>query len=298
MDWIQASLVAALFLGLYDLCNKHAVANNAVLPVIFLGTLCAASVWIALMALDRLLPGSLTEALQVDPLTWSQHGQILIKSSIVACSWVFTYFAVKHLPVSVAGPVRSTGPLWTFVGALALFGERPHAVQGIGVLVTLLSFVALSLVGRAEGISFHRDKWIGSLAAGTLLGVVSTLYDKHLFGTLRFRPSTVQAWFSIYLVALFLPLAIGWKWRWWARGEFRWRWTIPCIGLTLLVSDYVYFGALRDPEGLVSVVTAIRRSSVLVGFVGGLWWFREKNGWRKLPAVLGLLLGVVLIVVG
>ncbi|MFO1450680.1 MAG: DMT family transporter [Opitutaceae bacterium] len=298
MTWILASLIAAFFLGLYELCNKHAVGGNAVFPVIFLGTVCSAAVWAGLIGVDRLSPGTLAAAFTVDPLSWKQHGQILVKSVIVAVSWVFTYFAVKHLPVSIAGPVRSTGPLWTFTGALVLFGERPHFWQTVGVVVILLAFWALSLAGRAEGIAFHRDKWIGFLALGTLLGSVSGLYDKHLMGTLQFRASTVQAWFQFYLVLLFLPIVIGWKRRWWVRGEFHWRWSIPFIGLTLLVSDYLYFWALRNPEALVSVVTAIRRTSVLVGFVGGLFWLGERNGWKKLPAVLGLLAGVAMIVMG
>src|SRR5262245_7410058 len=107
MNWIFASLVAALFLGLYDLCNKHAVADNAVFPVIFIGTVCSAGVWLSLMAVEAVTPGALPSAFTVDPLTLRQHGQILLKSGIVCVSWVFTYFGLKHLPVSIAGPVRS-----------------------------------------------------------------------------------------------------------------------------------------------------------------------------------------------
>jgi drug/metabolite transporter (DMT)-like permease len=153
-------------------------------------------------------------------------------------------------------------------------------------------------VGRDEGIRFSRDRWIGYLAAGTLFGAASTLYDKHLLGTLQYRPATVQAWFAIYLVVLFAPLAAGWKRRWWPRGEFQWRWSIPGIGLALLVSDFLYFSALHDPDGLVSVVTAIRRTSVVVSFVGGLLWFGERNGLRKAPVIAGILGGVLLIVLG
>ena len=35
MHWIVASLVSAFFLGCYDLFTKHAVRDNAVLPVLF-----------------------------------------------------------------------------------------------------------------------------------------------------------------------------------------------------------------------------------------------------------------------
>jgi len=300
MDWIAASLVAAAFLGLYELATKHGVQGNAVVPVVFFGTLTAAGIWAGLLACGALLPAALPEGLRVDPLSWREHGLILLKSVIVAVSWLFTFVAVKHLPVSLAGPVRATGPFWTFLGALAVFGERPHPWQAVGVLVTLGSFWLLSWAGRSEGVRFAGNRWVAYLLVGTLLGSVSGLYDKYLFGTLLLRAPTVQAWFHFYLAVLFLPLYLGWRNAWWppAEAKFHWRWSIPGIGAALLVADYLYFWALRDADALVSVVTAIRRTSVLVSFAGGLLWFGERYGWRKALAVAGILLGLSLIILG
>jgi drug/metabolite transporter (DMT)-like permease len=118
-------------------------------------------------------------------------------------------------------------------------------------MITLASFFSLSLAGAKEGIHFHRNKWIGFLLGGTLLGAVSGLYDKFLLGRQGFTASTVQCWFSIYLALLFLPLAVGWKLRWWPRHVFHWRWSIVLVSLTLLVADFLYFNALRDPAALI-----------------------------------------------
>ncbi len=298
MNWIVASLVAALFLGIYELCTKHAVRENAVVPVLCLSTLCAAGVWLSLMAVAAVAPGALPAALRVDPLGWGEHLQLALKSALVASSWMFTYFAMKHLPVSITSPIRATGPIWTLAGALVVLAERPTWMEWLGIATTLASFVGLSLAGRSEGLRFHRDRWIGYMVCGTLLGALSALYDKFLLSQAGFTVPTVQAWFSIYLAVLFLPLAIGWKRRWWVRNEFHWRWSIPCIAAMLLISDYLYFGALRDPESLVSLVSSLRRGSTLVAFAGGLWLFGEANGLRKLPAVLGVLVGIVLTIFG
>jgi drug/metabolite transporter (DMT)-like permease len=174
-----------------------------------------------------------------------------------------------------------------------------HPDNIVANITTVVSFVRLSVTGRREGVHFHRDKWVGFLIAETLLGAVSSLYDKYLLGRLHFSVPTVQAWFSVYLVVLFTPFAIGWKRRWWSRNEFRWRWSIPFIAFSLLVADYIYFSALRDPASLVSVVMSLRRrGSTLVGFAGGLLLFGEKNGLQKLPAVIGILVGIVLTVMG
>jgi bacterial/archaeal transporter family protein len=298
MHWIVASLVSAFFLGCYDLATKHAVRDNAVLPVLFFANVFSASVWLALMAANEFVPAALPASTIVVPLGLMQHAQLALKSFIVACSWCCAYFAVKHLPISIAAPIRATGPVWTLGGALLMLGERPSTLELLGILTTLGSFVALSFVGRAEGIHFHRNKWIGWLFVGTLLNAVSALYDKFLLGRAGFTASTVQAWFSIYLALLFLPLAVGWQRRWWPRHEFHWRWSVLLMAVFLLIADFIYFTALRDPEALISVVSSLRRGSTLVAFAGGLLLFREVNGWKKFPAVLGVLAGIVLTITG
>jgi transporter family protein len=298
MYWIIATLFSAVFLGTYELFTKHAVRENAVVPVLFFSTLSGASVWTALMLLNHVRPGLLPPSLVTDPISALQHLQLALKSAIVAGSWMFTYFALKHLPLSLGSPIRATSPLWTLVGAILVLGERPGTLQTIGILTTLASFVGLSMAGAREGVHFHKNKWVVFIILGAISGALSSLYDKYLLGRLRFSVPTVQAWFSVYLVVCFLPFAVGWKCRWWPRNEFVWRWSIPLIALALLVSDYAYFSALRDPASLVSVVMSLRRGSTLVAFGGGLLFFGERYGWRKLPAVLGILAGIALSLLG
>ena len=298
MNWVVATLLSAFFLGLYDLCTKYAVRANAVTPVLFFSTLTGAAVWLGLLLVQAVHPGLLPPSLVTDALTAKQHLQLLLKSGIVAASWIGTYYALKHLPLSLGAPIRAMSPLLTLFGAILILGERPSWLETIGILTTLGSFVGLSIAGAQEGVHFHRNKWVGFLLVGTLFGAVSSLYDKYLFTTLNFSVPTVQCWFQIYLVVFFAPFALGWKLRLWQRNEFHWRWTIPFIALALLVADYLYFSALRHPDALVAIVMSLRRASTLVAFAGGLLIFREVNGWKKLPAVIGILAGIILTLLG
>ena len=296
MPWIAASLLSAFFLGLYDLTKKHALRDNAVVPVLFFATVCGAAIWLALLLAGHAAPGLLPAAFVPEPLTPAQHGLIFLKSIIVASSWAFTYFGIKHLPLSLAAPIRATGPIWTLGGALVVLAERPTWLSTVGILLTLGSFFGLSVAGRAEGVHFFRNKWVGCMIAGTLCGAVSGLYDKFLLGRAGFSAAAVQSWFTLYLPIVLSPLALGWWRRWWPRHEFRWRWSIPLIALTLLVADFVYFDALRNPEALVSLVSSLRRGSTLVAFAGSIWIFHEAHGRRKLPAILGIVIGMIITV--
>jgi drug/metabolite transporter (DMT)-like permease len=298
MSWIAASLVSAFFLGCYELSQKHALRDNAVLAVVFASSSCGALVWLALLALGHAAPAVLPAALIPEPLGWQLHLMLMLKSAIVAASWSCTYFGVKHLPLSLAAPIRATSPLWTFAGALVVLGERPTGLETAGALLTLASFYGLSLAGRADGVHFHRNQWVGYIVAGTILNAVSGLYDKYLLGRLGLSAATVQAWFMIYLPVVMSPLVFGWWRRWWPRNEFHWRWSIPLIAAALLVADFVYFDALRNPDALISVVASLRRGSTLVAFAGSIWLYHESGGAKKLPAVLGIVAGIVLTILG
>ncbi len=306
MHWAWLSLTSAALLGLYDICQKHALKNNPVIPVLCASTGTAAAVWSCLLVLQALWPGLLPAALIVPPLGWREHALLLLKSAIVASSWMCTYLAVKHLPISLAAPIRATSPLWTLGAAILLLGERPSWLQLLGILTTLLSFFGLSVAGRLEGVHFHRDRWVGFMILGTLFGAASGLYDKVLLAQLGLQPATVQAWFSIYLLVLFAPLALlSSRARRRRReqgaldaGRFQLRFSIPLLALCLLCADFAYFHALREPEGLISLVASIRRGSTLIAFAAGLFLFKEVNGLKKLPAVLGIVSGIVLTLLG
>lgn len=298
MHWIAAALLSALFLGVYELCTKHAVRNNAVLPVLFYSTLTGAVVWFGLLAVDYGMPDALPKSLVTDRLTGFQHLQLALKSGIVALSWIFTYFGLKHLPLSLGSPIRATSPVVVLLGAVLILGERLSLLELLGVATTIGSFIGLSFAGRGEGVHFHRNKWVWFLVAGTILGAMSALYDRYLLGKLHFSVPTVQAWFSIYLLVFFTPFMIGWQRRWWPRNEFHWRWSVPGIALMLLVADYIYFSALTHPDALVAIVMSLRRGSTLVAFAGGLLFFGERSDLTKALAVLGIVVGIALTVLG
>lgn len=296
MHWILLSLLSAIFLGVYGIAKKAAAHENAVPGVLFLNVLTAAVICAPVVLVSALWPDRLAGTpLFVEPISAIEHGMLAAKSLLVGLSWTLALFGVKHLPLSVSTPIRSTAPLWTILIAVALLGERPGASQWVGILVVLLAFFLLSQIGKREGIHFRNNRGVACMVGATLLGSMSAIYDKHLLQQADFTPATVQAWFSIYLVGVMLPLATYWWFKERRAKPLQLRWAIPAIAVTLLIADFLYFTAVSDPEALISVVSPLRRTSVLIPFAFGILFLSEKN-WKAKAACIGLmLLGVGLV---
>ncbi len=293
MHWFTLSLLSAGFLGFYEIAKKVSLRDNAVPPVLYFNVLTSALLWLPFVILSRTASQSIPfEMLRVDALSWTMHGQLFLKAVIAGTSWIFASFALKHLPMSIAAPIRASSPVWTILIATVVMHERPTPTQWLGVGCILGSFWAFSLVGRREGIHFHRDRWVGCMLVATLLGSLSALYDKFLLQNKDMRPSTVQAWFSIYLVMFMTPLMVHWLLRRRKLEPFQWRWAIPMIAILLLVSDFLYFSAIADKQAMISLISPLRRTSVIIAFVAGVLIYQEKNWRAKGVCVAALLIGV------
>ncbi len=296
--WAFAGLLSALFLGIYDIFKKTSLNGNAVMPVLFFSTLTSTVIFLPVVIGSLFFPVTFSTIGLFSPtLNFFQHLQVFLKSLIVVSSWILAFFAMKHLPVTVFSPIRATGPFWTLIGALVIFHEKLNVLQWFGVLLTLLFFFLFSTTGRKEGIEYKSNKWIWFIVGATLLGAVSGLYDKFIIA--RIDRIAVQAWFSIYQVIILLPiLAIFWFPGRNKTTPFRWRWSIPAIGLTLVIADFLYFYALSCDGSMISVIAALRRTSVLVTFAFGAFVLGEVNLKQKGLLLLGILAGTFLMTLG
>jgi bacterial/archaeal transporter family protein len=295
--WVVLGLFSALFLGFYDIVRKKVLKDNAIIPVLFLASSTCGLLFVPLVVLSHFGIIQTGSVFYIMPVTPQMHALFFLKSLIVGSSWFFGYYALSNLPLTIVTPINSTGPMWTLVGALIIFGERFSGFQWIGIVVVLFFFYIFSLAGKHEGIVFSKNKWIYAVIAGTLLGAVSSLYDKYLFR--HYDRMAVQAWYSIYFVPVFLPfLMIIWYPKRKNTVSFRWSRLIPIIGVALVISDFMYFYALSQKESLITILSVLRRSSVVVSFTAGAIFFSEQNLKRKSFALAGILIGVIAIIFG
>lgn len=295
--WMYLGLLSALFLGLHNLCKKHAVQGNEVFPVL-LGTILAGFLLILPFFVGSVYFPEYTKTIgfYIDDVSLATHGFIFIKSIIMAASWVLAYQALKHLPITIVTPIRSAGPFFTFIGAIFIYQEKPTYWQWIGFFLIIFSVMLYSRIGKKEGINFKRNKWIFAIIGATFLGASSGLYDKFLIQNLALTPQTLQFWFCFYTILILLViLSVTWFPYAKKRSAFKWRWSIPAVGVLLQTADYFYFKALQDPEALIMLLSAIKRSQIIIAVVIGGLIFKEKNKRKKLVPLAGILIGVALI---
>lgn len=299
MVWLLLAFTSAALLGFYDVFKKQALDGNAVLPVLFFNTLFCSFIFlpfIVLSATTGVLDGTM---FYVPVVGWDVHKYILLKSLIVLSSWLLAYFGMKHIPLTIYGPINATRPILVLVGALLIFGEELNTFQWIGVGLAVVSYFMLSRTSKKEGIDFKHNKWIFVIAGAAVLGALSGLYDKYLMappssGGVGLNKMDVQSWYNVYqafiMGAMLLLL-------WWPTHKkttpFRWRWSIVLVSIFLSVADFVYFYALSIDGAMISIVSMVRRASVVVSFLFGALLFHEKNLKSKFVDLFLVILGLI-----
>jgi len=296
--WLYLAFLSAFLLGIYDFSKKISLNNNAVIPVLFLNTLFSSLIFLPALLLSLAYPEMMQKTIFFVPKVDLQtHLFMVLKAVIVLSSWLFAYFGMKHLPITVSGPIRATQPILVLVGALLIFGEKLNLYQWIGVMIAIFSFYLLSRSSKKEGIEFKSNKWIWFIVLATLTGSISGLYDKYLLK--EFDRMSVQVWYTFYQFLIMSGILL---WLWYPQRAnstpFRWKWSILLISVFLCTADFAYFYALSYDDSMISIVSMVRRSGVIVSFVCGALFLKEKNIQSKAIDVLLVLLGMFFLYLG
>lgn len=302
--WIILAFLSAALLGFYDVFKKQSLKDNAVIPVLLLNTLFSSLIFLPFIICSQQGIISEDSLFFTHSYGWEQHKYILLKSVIVLASWLFAYFGLKHLPLTIVGPINATRPVMVLIGALLIFGEQLNAYQWIGVTLAIISFFLLSKSGKKEGIDFKHDKWIYFVVLASVLGAISGLYDRFLMapvanGGVGLDKMMVQSWYNIYQCFMMLTMMML---LWWPMRHrttpFHWDWCIVGVSVFLSMADFVYFYSLSFPGAMISIVSMIRRGSVIVSFLFGAAIFKEKNLQSKFIDLMLVLLGMVFLYLG
>ena len=296
--WVILSLISAFLLGFYDIFKKQTVVNNAIIPVLFYSTMVSGLLFLPFVLLSQLKPyifaDEFMQKLFIEPLTTRQHLLIMGKTALILCSWMFSYSAMKHLPITVVGPVNQLRPAITVILMFIVFRESLTWLQGTGVVLAIISFYFMNRSGKLEGIQFKSNKWVYMLLGSAILVAFSGVYDKFLLSKECISPATIQAWYTIYD---FLMMAVLFFLIWFPKRkkmQFEWRWGIVAMAVFVTVADVIYLTGLKQDAAVVVLIPLILYGvRLIVSFVYGIFGFRENNIRSKIIPLLMVLAALV-----
>ncbi len=276
--WIWMALASAVLLGVYDVAKKAALKRNGIYGILLVATGLS-----ALFVSPFLTMG-----------TGPDHIRLLFKAVLVTASWVSGMIALQLLPITTVSTFKTSRPMFVVIFSIILFGERLCWMQWCGVAAVLLALWLLSVSSEREGISFKGNKGFWALLVSVFTGVASALWDKHIMAGMQ--PLFVQSWTNIYITLMLAAIIMIRR----SRGvsePFRWDWTILLIAVFITAADMLYFFSLKADGSLLSVISLIRRCSVIVTFALGAILFKEKRIAQKAGVLLLMLAGVVLLMI-
>ncbi len=297
--WILLAICSALCLGFYDVSKKRSLTQCSILSVLTLSVCISACILLPFLIASRMHLLSTYSMFYVPSMDLQSHFFIFMKSALVLSSWVCTYAALKHLPITLVTPLNATRPMWTLLGALLIFGEQLNGWQGAGIAVALISFYAFSVIGKKEGVSLKKEEsrlWVIFLFAGIFLGAASGLYDKYLMR--QFNHMSVLVYYTCYQAIMLITYSFIKSLLTNKNVLHQWHSAIPLISIFLVLSDFVYLVALSYPDSLISVVSTVRRSGCIIPFLYGIFVLKDSHPKLKSACLVGVLAGMILLLIG
>lgn len=294
--WLWAAVGSAILLGFYDVFKKDASTHNGVLHILLHAT-ALSTLFLSPFILSSLFGWGVGDGtvFEMQRGTLQEHLLVLLKASIVSVSWITGLMGLKNLPITTAGTIKASRPVFVLLGSILIFGERLNLWQWVAIILALFALWLLSQTSKKEGVDFARNKWIFCMWVAVFTGVISALMDKHLMASMK--PMFVQSWCNFYIVLIMAVIVLAGRF-----GHSKYYvpyhhdWAVWLIAIFITASDFLYFLSLSSSGSMLSVVSMLRRSSVIITFICGAVFFKEKNLRSKGIAMLILLAAMAILV--
>ena len=319
--WSILAVFSAILLGLYDVAKKTALKKNGVLTVLLVAT-----------ALSTLF---LAPFFRLGPA--SGFLRLGLKAVLVTASWISGMIGLKMLPLTTVSTIKGSRPVFVVLFSIILFGEHLNWMQWSGIALALVALWLLGRTSRADGTVKARRTGFIWMGVSVVTGVVSALYDKYIMKGMEplFVQSWTNLFITVILGLCILVHRLSVRLAGGASPDFaslipptpdgagpsrsrshgrlrsgeappadltapafQWDWTLVLVAVLITGADALYFFALKQPNALLSVISVVRRASVLVTFILGAIIFKEGNLRAKSLNMLLMAAGVALLLLG
>lgn len=291
--WIWLVLLYGIIKGMREIIKKKALEKNSTIEVLFLYTL---------LAFVMVLPDA-KNAAGLEPKYYFYIG---LKSFVIFLAWIFSFKAIKKMPISLYGVLDLSRVLFATLLGVIVLQEALGVFQIIGLVfvsagLLLLKYKPGNGSGKETrpGQSVRRTsdkeqvdvKIVLMAFASCLFNALSGLLDKILMKDIS--SSQLQFWYLLFLVCFYFLfiLVTRTKIRFIQVLKNYWVWI---LSLLIVVADRVLFVANGMDGSRVTVMTLLKQAGCVVTILAGRFLFREKNTGHKLFCAAIIIAGIVI----
>lgn len=218
---------------------------------------------------------------------------IALKSFVIFLAWIFSFKAIKKLPVSIVGLIDLSRVLFATLLGVMVLGEVMKSSQYIGLILVCAGLLLLKKFSTTPVDSKEHEDiktvYVVMALLSCILNATSGLMDKILMKDIS--SSQLQFWYMLFIFIYYIIFAVitrakislsvlknGWIW---------------LLSIMFVLSDKALFIANADPNSRVTMMTLIKQSCCIVTIIGGKLIFKEKNIAKKLVCAAVIILGIM-----
>lgn len=284
--WMWLVLLYGVFKGFREIVKKKALEKNSTIEVLFLYTL---------LAFLMVLPDA-KNAFGMEP---KYYFYIALKSFVIFLAWMFSFKAIKKMPISLYGVLDLSRVLFATLLGVVVLQEVLGVFQMIGLALVSMGLLLLKYkpgahAGKLAESGENVDiKLVVIAFASCMLNAVSGLMDKILMKDIS--SSQLQFWYMLFLVLMYLafifvtrtPVRMG------SVLKNYWIWILSIL---FVIADRALFVANGMADSRITVMTLIKQSGCIVTILAGRFIFHEKNTGHKLVCAAIIIAGIVIAV--
>ena len=296
MIWIPLVLLYGLLKGGREIAKKKAMLKNTVMEVLFVYTL---------MSFVFVLP----QAGQAGGMEGRFYGLIALKSFVMFLAWIFGFYSLKKMPVSLYGVLSLSRVLFATFSGVIFLHEVLAGNQIAGLVIVCVGLLLLRVnpkkkMDAAEETALQADTplpqqpapepvkpiFIILAFASCILNAVSGFMDKILMRDVT--SSQLQFWYMLFLV-IYYSLYVLIKREKISLSVFKngWFWE---LAIMFVIGDKALFIANGMSASRITIMTLLKQSACLVTIVGGKIFFKEEHILYRLFCALIILGGIAL----
>lgn len=285
MLWIFLVLLYGILKGAREILKKKALEKNSTIEVLFMYTF---------LSFLIVLP-DVRHATGMAP---KFYFYISIKSFVIFLAWMFSFKAIKKMPISLYGVLDLSRVMFATLLGVFVLQEVLGRYQVAGLLfvsagLLLLKYRPHRMRDEAGGSGEQRvgTVYVVMAFASCMLNALSGLLDKLLMREIS--SAQLQFWYMFFLVLFYLlyilftriPVRMG------SVIRNKWVWLLSVL---FVIADRALFIANGMPGSRITVMTLLKQAGCVVTILAGRYLFKEKETTHKMICALIIIMGIVI----